>query len=236
MVQRNARGQRLCGAKTRGGTLCKGIALRGATRCRMHLGNPEARARAAIRVEMQEWGLSGADVDPAETLLKLVACSARRSEHYAMLIGQAYEAAERLASAHESAELLVMPPDPHRDTEEPAGVQRAREDLEHVFTMAGAAALVRRTYASTPSGHIYASGEQIAALAQLESAERDRCARYCKLAIDAGLAERQVRLAEQQGRLLEHVLSGVLGDLGLTDEQLDQVPGLIERHLDLVAG
>lgn len=49
-------------------------------------------------------------------------------------------------------------------------------------------------------------GEYVKGLARLEAEERDRCAGFATKAIAAGLAERQVRLAERQGVLLVQVL------------------------------
>lgn len=80
-------------------------------------------------------------------------------------------------------------------------------------------------------------GEYVRGLAQLEAAERDRCAGFAAKAIAAGLAERTVRLAERQGEMLAEVLRVVLADpvLGLSREQQAAVPGMIRRHLAIAA-
>lgn len=49
--------------------------------------------------------------------------------------------------------------------------------------------------------------------------ERDRLDRVCKMAIDAGIAERYVQLAELQGQTLFRVMERVHAAIGLTDEQ-----------------
>jgi hypothetical protein len=46
----------------------------------------------------------------------------------------------------------------------------------------------------------------------------DRCAKYCKIALAAGVAERQVRLAERQGELFADGLKWLLGELGMADD------------------
>lgn len=58
--------------------------------------------------------------------------------------------------------------------------------------------------------------------------ERDRLARVAKAAIDAGIAERSVGLAEDQAQRLAQVISAVLTDLGhdLDDPKVRQVVGL----------
>lgn len=49
--------------------------------------------------------------------------------------------------------------------------------------------------------------------------ERDRLDRVCKMAIDAGIAERYVQLAELQGQTLFRVMERVHARIGLTEEQ-----------------
>lgn len=66
--------------------------------------------------------------------------------------------------------------------------------------------------------------------------ERAHLVKVCAAAMSHGIAERQVRLAEQQGSLLADVLRAFLGDpeLGLTEAQRKQAPGVIRRHLAMV--
>jgi hypothetical protein len=49
--------------------------------------------------------------------------------------------------------------------------------------------------------------------------EREHLVRVSKAAIDSGVAEREVRLAEDQGRLLVQVIHAVVAALGLTARQ-----------------
>lgn len=63
--------------------------------------------------------------------------------------------------------------------------------------------------------------------------ERTHLARVCKAALDAGVQERQVRLAEQQGQLLAKVIHGVLADLGVADHP--QIGSVVRKHLELVS-
>lgn len=55
--------------------------------------------------------------------------------------------------------------------------------------------------------------------------ERDRLVRVCKAAVDAGVAERQVEIAEAQARQLADVIGAVLTDLGhdLNDQRTREV-------------
>ena len=92
-------------------------------------------------------------------------------------------------------------------------------------------ALVREAY-----GEFGPIGEYLRGLVVLEAQERERCANWCAKAIAAGLAERQVRLAEKQGALIAAVLRAVMDDpaLGLTERQREAIPDVAERHLGLV--
>lgn len=65
--------------------------------------------------------------------------------------------------------------------------------------------------------------------------ERRHLVHVCATALRAGVEERRVRLAEQQGSLLVQVIRAILTDLRLTDEQQARVPQIVPRHLRAVA-
>lgn len=77
-------------------------------------------------------------------------------------------------------------------------------------------------------------GEYIRQIAVLEGQERDRCARFCQLAIQAGLAERMVRVAEKQGEMVAAAVRAALGELELDDEMRRAVMAGVGRHLRAV--
>jgi hypothetical protein len=66
---------------------------------------------------------------------------------------------------------------------------------------------------------------------ELYRAERRHLAEVCKTALAAGVAERQVRLAEQQGALIATVIGRILDDLDLSAEQRGMVAEVVPRHL-----
>lgn len=74
-------------------------------------------------------------------------------------------------------------------------------------------------------------------LIRLWDEERDRVARISKAALDAGVAERAVRLAEAHGEVLAAVLRAVFDDpaLALTAAQRSRLPDLLRHHLGQVA-
>src|SRR5215216_4040174 len=158
--------------------------------------NPHVASKAAVRAEVWSWGLGDTTVDPGEVLLRLVTQSAARAERYAMLLEEAYEAAERLKQAHDAGERIEAPGDELADTAE-----TARRDLDRIFNTGGVAALVGNTYGAAKDVGVYGTGEAIRGLADLEAKERERCANFAAKAVAAGLAERTVRVAERQGQL-----------------------------------
>lgn len=62
----------------------------------------------------------------------------------------------------------------------------------------------------------------------------DRLANYSRIALNAGVEERRVRLAEHQGQLLAQVIRGILTELGVADRP--EVPSVVRRHLTVVSG
>lgn len=69
----------------------------------------------------------------------------------------------------------------------------------------------------------------------LYTRERKHLVDVCKAAISAGIEERRVKLAEQQGNLLASVIQRILGDLDLSPAQRALVPEVVPRHLRAVA-
>ncbi len=70
---------------------------------------------------------------------------------------------------------------------------------------------------------------------ELYNRERKHLVDVAKVAIAAGIEERRVRLAEQQGALLAGVIKNILGDLDLSPEQQAMIGTVVPRHLRAVA-
>lgn len=202
------------GGRRKNGELCGGPVIAGTKRCRLHSGKSLARARAegAIVVDLRRWGLTEQTdlVDPGETMLRLVTQSAMRVDLLAAKLGEAYDAAERLKAALEAGEVDETALAAESCSSSAAEADRARRDLMRVFNTGGISAFVGFTYSATKDGDLFATGEAIRGLAAAEAAERERCANFATKAIAAGLAERQVRLAERQAALMAGVFGRVL--------------------------
>ena len=74
-------------------------------------------------------------------------------------------------------------------------------------------------------------GAQLHPWARIQAEALDRLARFTKMAIDCGAQASAVRLAERQGAELARVLTAVLDELGLTEEQRQHVPKLLREQL-----
>ena len=92
------------------------------------------------------------------------------------------------------------------------------------------------------SGHVAWLREEIAASddvgshegrvrAALSGEERDRVAKVARSALDAGVAERQVRLAETYGALLADYTRTLMDGLVLTPDQQAAAPDVVRRAL-----
>lgn len=221
-----------CRGHNKRGEPCGNYANRGGKVCNSHGGKaPRVRARAAVRAELEHWGLGDTTVDPGDVLLRLVSQSAARAERYSRLLEEAYDAAERMKKAHAAGQVFETA----EESEETAAAEQARDDLKRIFNTGGISALIGNTYGDSKTGGIYATGEQIRGLADLEAKERDRCANFAAKAVAAGLAKRQVELAERQGALIASLLTAVFDELDLTDAQREAAPDVLDRHLSLVA-
>jgi hypothetical protein len=213
-----------CKATSRTGNRCKNKAIPGGTVCRFHGGaSPHVASKAAVRAEVFNWGLGDTTVDPGEVLLRLVTQSAARAERYAMLLEEAYEAAERLKRSFDAGALEI-------DEDNDELVETARRDLDRIFNTGGVAALVGNMYGAAKDVGVYVTGEAIRGLADLEAKERERCASFATKAVAAGLAERTVRIAERQGQLMVEMVQAALREGYLSPEQVSAFKAALARQ------
>jgi hypothetical protein len=62
----------------------------------------------------------------------------------------------------------------------------------------------------------------------------ERLAKFSKMALDAGIDERAIAMAEGQGTQLAFAMKSMFDELQLTNEQLEQLPDIIHRHLTVM--
>jgi hypothetical protein len=71
---------------------------------------------------------------------------------------------------------------------------------------------------------------------QMYESERKHLVNVCKAAVSMGVAERQVRIAEEQGQMIASVVMNIYNDpdLGLTADQRNILPDIARKHFALV--
>jgi hypothetical protein len=94
-------------------------------------------------------------------------------------------------------------------------------------------ALIGDSLITGADGTVHKAGEYLRGIVELEAAERDRCYNFAVKAVAAGLAERQVRVAEAQAvqvaQLIRHLVSSP--ELGLTPVQREAALRVASREL-----
>lgn len=146
------------------------------------------------------------DVEPHDALLWCVRVAAGEVRFYTQKISELEEA--QLIVRQEtvvSRELLVGAEDDVEGSGETLGYQE-----------------LKRTSTADAHLHIWVEGRAQAV---------DRLAKYSKMALDAGVEERRVRIVEQLGSELGDAFAAVFAELKLTPEQQKRAPAIVHRTL-----
>lgn len=210
------------------GVLCHNWALRGTDHCKMH-SSPVGRRKAILMGEAQITAWSainertggvapGANLDPGMAVLGMLQMSWLRVAAYGELLRKqiAKDSAERIAIAiAEGRTPPVIDEDGDAVEIDPAG-------------------LIGHKMSATTAGELYATGEEVRALVELESKERDRCVSYAEKAHKMGITERMTSMAEKWSDVVAGRVVTMLADLELTPEQEARVPMLIQMHLSAI--
>ncbi|MFV2172302.1 hypothetical protein ACFHW2_12040 [Actinomadura sp. LOL_016] len=198
--------------QSRGGGRCHNLAITGLPRCRHHAGVSLELAEAQGSA-MDAWSThyGQAAVDPAQAVIGMLNLAVFRANFYAGLLE------EQVLQAQQDRDENG---DPYTEGAPPVGE---------------GAGLIGHTYSADKEAGIFASGEAIRGLVLLEAQERDRVVKYAKAAHDMGIAERQVRVAEQQGELLASAVKQILAGLKLSTEQQALVPQVVPPALRALA-
>lgn len=76
--------------------------------------------------------------------------------------------------------------------------------------------------------------EQISRWHTLRTNAIDRLARFSKMAIDIGLEERELELAQSQAEVIKLFVDACISDLELTSEQRKQVAPIMRKHAGII--
>lgn len=200
----------LCRAKTRKGTPCEheagwGTDHVGVGRCTLHGGSsPQAEVSGQVMLARREAAVMGVPLD-IEPHRAILEC-------IRIAAGEVQYASERIAELDPAEAVGHVVTTTRRPLKEEKGAESREIEVEEVQT-------------ASPQLHIWIQARRQA---------MDRLVQYSATALKAGVEERRVQLAEQQGQLLAQVIRGVLNDLGVANRP--EVPGIVRRHLSLVAG
>lgn len=210
-------GKPTCTGHSRAGTACKNGPLPGQAVCRMHGGrSPQAQAAGrrrrqeqAAEVAVRTLGLP-VDVSPTDALLEEVRWTAG---HVQWLRARVQELEDGMTVSGYGAD-------------NPA--------TRHPLVWGTTKVTEKQATDNPGTDTVESSGASI--WYDLYAKERAHLVVVCREAIKAGVEERRVRLAEQQGELVAGAIRAILADLGLTPEQQAKVSEVVPRHLRLLAG
>ena len=208
--------KRQCAAKNRRGEPCGRAPIKGATVCYVHGGRaPQVKAAAARRLAEQAaqqavrtLGLP-VDISPTEALLEEVRWTAG---HVAWLRSRVQELAEEPTHRHVSFD---------------------GEDEDLLETPGQRGALTWGTTKVKTGGDDAGTTQEAkpSVWYELYTRERAHLIKVCDAAIRAGVEERRVRLAEQQGDLLALAIRQILDAFGLSGDPrvATIVPGVLRE-------
>lgn len=200
-----------CRAETKQrGTPCEkpagwGTSHVGIGRCRLHGGaSPNAEMAGQVWLARREAMVMGVPID-IEPHNAILEC-------IRIAAGEVHYATERIADIHPDDAVGKLTTVLTRPMKEEKGA----EDPDR---------LVEEIRVEAPALHIWI---------QVRRQAMDRLVNYAATALKAGVDERLVQIAEQQGQLIAQAIQGVLRDLGVADRP--EVPAIVRKHLTVIAG
>lgn len=212
-----------CTARSsRTGERCKKARVTGATVCRSHgAGAPQVKAAAKHRAAVMEAhaeaermvARAGVDADPIDHLVDSLLTVAALCVVYGHMVADLDSAAARDLAETD------------RDTRGELGYYAVtdEESRDNLHVVAGDRLMGLDRHGAAQLHPFVVEYHRLLA-------ER---AKLAKMAIDAGVAERQVRIAEQQGAVIVEVLQATLNELGV--EVTPDVAATVGRHLRAVS-
>lgn len=233
-------GRTICGAKKRDLGKCGMAPLKGATRCGRHGAKaPQALAAAARRLaerEAQEimskavvtLGLKDRDIDPAKALLEEISWT---YAHVQWLRAKVQELTEGQKLVRATEERYEFTDD--GDTKFTEANNESANPNAHALVWGQTE--YRDKSGGDDAGQTVVEQAGINVWYQLYMKEREHLAKVSALALRAGIEERKIKLAEDQGNLVAAVLQRILNALNLTPSQWEQVPVIVPRELRALA-
>lgn len=199
-----------CTKNRKRGGVCHGAAITDLDACRMH-GGQRADVLKAKGEALSAWrAVPGVQaVSPSEAVMQMLQVSWARFHLYAGLLEQQVTDAQDNDGGLGGSDVPDLGP---------------------------GAGLIGHTRSGVKDIGIFATGEAARGLTLLEEKERDRTVRYAKTAHDMGIADREIKLAEQYGALIAGAINRILDALELSPAQRALVPEVVPGILLEIAG
>ncbi len=187
---------------------CHGAAISGLDACVIHSGTTRVAAVAKGQAQISAWSVRGeVNIDPGTVVLSILQETFMRVAVYGELLRQ-----QVVAEGMEGSFELPSP-----------GTDGKTNGL-----------IGFRYGAAGKEGRIYAQSEDVRALVALEAAERDRAVKYAEAAHKMGISDRLINIAERWGDAVAGRISLMFDALGLTPEQAERVPEVIQMYLSTI--
>jgi len=200
-------GQRRCWGRKSTGAQCGQIAMRGQNVCKIHGGKaPQALAKAEERLTE----------DRARVLVETYGRKIETTATEALL-DEVKWSAGHVAWLRERVQKIEV------------DAVVAGADREHPLVWG----ITREKTGGEDRGTTTEAAPNV--WLKLYQQERTHLVKVCSEAIRAGIEERRIKLAEQEGALVAQAIRAILADLDLTEEQLARVPEVVPRHLRALA-
>ena len=197
-----------CAAHTRLGRPCKGAPLTGLNKCRLHIGMSLEAARKA--------GKQALVLIEARKAMVVLGLPVTGLDPFDALL----EEIARTAGHVRWLQALLQGLKPEE-------LVWGRTSKEH-------------SVGDDPKGNYQVVKHEAAPSIWMDLYQKERAhlTNVCKVAIGAGIAERQVKLAEEQGEMIVKILKATLGDprLGLSVEQQEAAKHVVGAHLRVLTG
>lgn len=215
--------------KSRGRGQCHKLAVRGMKNCDMHQGMSKDLSKAMGEAKITAWsaiGQAGEVISAPMAVLGVLQMTWLRLAVYNEMLRKQVtrpmiEAQEVIEGAEE---------DPF------AAAESANAALTgEIETTGETSGLIgQRIGAAGKDGVLFAQGEEIRALVQLEERERHNVVKFAKTAHDMGISERIVGLAERWSDVVATRIGDMMAELDLTEAQQAKVPALVQKHLSSI--
>jgi hypothetical protein len=208
-----------CTARSKqSGERCKRARAKGALVCAMHGGKaPQVKRKAKERVVKQQAlataqrmvQLAGVDMDPIQHLLESLHMAHQLVRVWGVMVADLDDAAER----------------------EARGQGKIRGELSYDVAPADSFDDLRVTTSDHLIGFNYRGEAQVHPYVTEYQQAIERRAKFAKLCLDAGIAERQVRMVEAQVELVHRAFEAALEAAKLSAEQRQEARQTYARQL-----